>query len=52
LALAPPLFVIQVLNRYVAHGVDATLLTLTTGVLIAIALGHIPIKGIPFYSEP
>ena len=38
LALAPPLFVIQVLNRYVAHGVDATLLTLTTGVLIAIAL--------------
>ena len=38
LALAPPLFVIQVLNRYVAHGVDATLLTLTTGALIAIAL--------------
>jgi ATP-binding cassette subfamily C protein LapB len=38
LALAPPLFVIQVLNRCVAHGVDATLLTLTTGALIAIAL--------------
>jgi ATP-binding cassette subfamily C protein LapB len=38
LALAPPLFVIQVLNRYIAHGVDATLLTLTSGVLIAIAL--------------
>ena len=27
LALASPLFVIQVLNRYVAHGVDATLVT-------------------------
>lgn len=38
LALAAPLFVIQVLNRYIAHGVDATLLTLTTGVLIAISL--------------
>ena len=38
LALAGPLFVMQVLNRYVAHGVDSTLVTLTTGVLIAIAL--------------
>lgn len=37
LALASPLFVIQVLNRYVAHGVDATLWTLTIGVIIAIA---------------
>lgn len=37
LALASPLFVIQVLNRYVAHGVDATLWTLTAGVVIAIA---------------
>ncbi|MEG3619733.1 ATP-binding cassette domain-containing protein [Magnetovibrio sp. PR-2] len=37
LALASPLFVIQVLNRYVAHGVDSTLFTLTAGVLIAIA---------------
>ncbi|MCR4379414.1 MAG: ABC transporter transmembrane domain-containing protein, partial [Rhodospirillales bacterium] len=37
LALASPLFVIQVLNRYVAHGVDATLWTLTAGVIIAIA---------------
>lgn len=36
LALASPLFVIQVLNRYVAHGVDSTLFTLTAGVLIAI----------------
>lgn len=38
LALASPLFVIQVLNRYVAHGVDSTLATLTTGVVIAIVL--------------
>jgi len=36
LALASPLFVIQVLNRYVAHGVDATLWTLACGVVIAI----------------
>ena len=38
LALASPLFVMQVLNRYVAQGVDATLVTLVTGVLIAIIL--------------
>ena len=38
LALAGPLFVMQVLNRYVAQGVDATLLTLVTGVLIAITM--------------
>ncbi|MHA1599137.1 MAG: ATP-binding cassette domain-containing protein [Alphaproteobacteria bacterium] len=38
LALASPLFVIQVLNRYVAHGVDATLVTLATGVVMAIVL--------------
>lgn len=38
LALASPLFVIQVLNRYVAHGVDGTLVTLTTGVVLAVAL--------------
>ena len=38
LALAMPIFVIQVLNRYVAHGVDITLATLTVGALIAIAL--------------
>ena len=38
LALAPSLFVIQVLNRYVANGVDSTLMTLTIGVAIAIAL--------------
>lgn len=38
LALASPLFVIQVLNRYVAHGVDATLATLTVGVVAAVLL--------------
>jgi len=38
LALAQPLFVMQVLNRYVSNGVDATLVTLTSGVLIALGL--------------
>lgn len=38
LALASPLYVIQVLNRYVAYGVDTTLATLTMGVVIAIGL--------------
>ena len=38
LALASPIFVMQVLNRYVSQGVDATLITLTSGVLIAIVL--------------
>ncbi|MCH7937052.1 MAG: ATP-binding cassette domain-containing protein [Proteobacteria bacterium] len=38
LALASPLFVIQVLNRYIAHGVDATLATLAAGTIIAILL--------------
>ena len=38
LALASPLFVIQVLNRYVAHGVDATLATLTIGAVFAVLL--------------
>lgn len=38
LALASSLFVIQVLNRYVSYGVDATLATLTVGVVAAIAL--------------
>ncbi|MBL6947025.1 MAG: hypothetical protein ISR47_10330 [Rhodospirillales bacterium] len=39
LALASPLFVIQVLNRYVSHGVDGTLITLTSGVVLAVGLG-------------
>ena len=38
LALAPSLFVIQVLNRYVANGINSTLMTLTIGVAIAIIL--------------
>ena len=38
LALASPIFVMQVLNRYVSQGVDSTLVTLTIGVLVAIAL--------------
>ena len=38
LGLASSLFVIQVLNRYVAHGVDATLATLAIGTVIAIFL--------------
>lgn len=36
MAMASPLFVMQVLNRYVGQGVDATLITLTNGVLVAI----------------
>ena len=38
LGLASTLFVMLVLNRYVPYGVDATLMTLTTGVLLAAAL--------------
>ncbi len=37
LALAAPIFVIQVLNRYVAFGVDTTLATLSAGAVAAIA---------------
>ncbi len=40
LALATSLFVIQVLNRYVAQGIDGTLVTLTSGVLLAIVLEY------------
>jgi ATP-binding cassette subfamily C protein LapB len=36
LGLASSLYVIQVLNRYVSNGVDATLVTLTAGVVLAI----------------
>ena len=38
LGLATSIYVIQILNRYIGYGVDATLLTLTFGVLGAIAL--------------
>ena len=36
LALASPIFVMQVLQRYIAYGVSSTLITLVTGVSIAI----------------
>ncbi|MBF0454559.1 MAG: ATP-binding cassette domain-containing protein [Magnetococcales bacterium] len=38
LGLASSIYVIQVLNRYVSHGIDATLITLTSGVLLAVIL--------------
>jgi len=38
LAMASPLFVIQVLNRYIAHGVNATLATLAIGTVCALVL--------------
>ncbi|MFW5499533.1 MAG: ATP-binding cassette domain-containing protein [Maridesulfovibrio sp.] len=40
LSLASPIFVIQVLNRYVGYGFDGTLITLTVGMLIAGVLNH------------
>lgn len=40
LALASSFYVMLVLNRYVSHGVDATLLTLTVGVVATIAFEH------------
>jgi len=39
MSLASSIYVILVLNRYVGYGFDGTLYTLTTGVLIATALG-------------
>lgn len=38
LGLASSLYIIQLLNRYISHGVDSTLYTLTIGVCIAILL--------------
>jgi ATP-binding cassette subfamily C protein LapB len=38
LGLAPPLFFILVFNRYVSSGFDGTLITLTTGMVLALAL--------------
>ncbi|WP_419778875.1 ATP-binding cassette domain-containing protein [Maridesulfovibrio sp.] len=40
LSLASPIFVIQVLNRYVGYGFDGTLITLTVGMLIAGVMNH------------
>ena len=36
LALASPIFVMQVINRYVSYGVDSTLATLTGGMVLAL----------------
>ena len=41
LALVSPIFVILVLNRYIAHGVDTTLATLAIGTIIAIILEYL-----------
>jgi ATP-binding cassette subfamily C protein LapB len=38
LSFASPLFVMQVLNRYVSFGFDGTLITLTAGMFVAVAL--------------
>lgn len=39
LFLASPIFVIQILSRYIGYGFDGTLYTLTIGMLIALVLG-------------
>ncbi len=38
LALAPTLYVSLVFSRYLSHGIDATLLTLTVGTLVAMTM--------------
>nr|CRH05705.1 putative ABC transporter, transmembrane region:ABC transporter. Putative Xenobiotic-transporting ATPase [Candidatus Magnetococcus massalia] len=38
LALGSSIYTIQVLNRYLSHGLNATLITLTVGVIIVIAM--------------
>jgi ATP-binding cassette subfamily C protein LapB len=38
LVLAIPLYIIQVMTRYIGGGIDATLMTLTIGVLLALIL--------------
>lgn len=39
LFLATPIYVIQILSRYIGYGFDGTLYTLTAGMLIALVLG-------------
>lgn len=39
LFLASPIFVIQILSRYIGYGFDGTLYTLTAGMMIALVLG-------------
>ena len=41
LALASPVFVILVLNRYLSYGVDATLITLALGTAAAIIFEYL-----------
>ncbi len=38
LGLASPIYIMQVLRRYVSSGIDGTLVTLTTGVIVAIVM--------------
>ncbi|MBF0271569.1 MAG: ATP-binding cassette domain-containing protein [Magnetococcales bacterium] len=38
LGLASSVYVIQVLNRYVSHGLDSTLVTLTSGVILSVVM--------------
>ncbi|MBF0261429.1 MAG: ATP-binding cassette domain-containing protein [Magnetococcales bacterium] len=40
LGLASSLYVMQVLNRYVSHGLDSTLVTLTSGAILAILMEY------------
>lgn len=41
LALASPVFVMLVLGRYVAYGIDATLITLSVGIVLALLMEFI-----------
>lgn len=38
LGLAVPLYVVQILNRYVNHGIDGTLISLASGAVLAVIL--------------
>ncbi|WP_187170370.1 ATP-binding cassette domain-containing protein [Salidesulfovibrio onnuriiensis] len=40
LSLAMPIFVIQILSRYIGYGFDGTLYTLTSGMCLALLLGY------------
>jgi ATP-binding cassette subfamily C protein LapB len=40
LSLASIVYVMQILSRYIAYGFDGTLITLTLGMLLALALAH------------
>ena len=53
-ALATPIYVIQVLQRYVAYGVTSTLITLIAGIIFISQIEDstlIPFKYIPGYSK-